>query len=58
MIEERITRNHRRIFFERIAGKLKRISFYDIRDRIKRGEPMAIKLDIAGRAAYGTEYGW
>jgi hypothetical protein len=58
MIEERITRNRRRIYFERIDGKLKRISFYDIRDRIKSGEPLAIKRDIAGRAAYGTRYWW
>lgn len=50
MIIEMITRNRRRIFYEKIDGKLKRIAYGFIQNRIAAGEPVVIKRDLAGRA--------
>ena len=48
MYLEKITKNNRRIYFTRRPdGKLKRVSWWDIREDIKSGKPTAIKRDLS-----------
>ena len=53
--EERITRNRRRCYFERINGKLRRVSVLAIREKIQKGEPVMIRRDLLGREIYRIE---
>jgi hypothetical protein len=47
---EQFTRNNRRIFWRRVNGKLVRASWWDIRDEINSGKPVAIKRDLTHRS--------